>query len=544
VVGGQFVSKMTADRAEGRRDGAARAPAVAQAHDRGHAATDAKRAAAPVLGNQALLGRRTATRFAGPIQRKPLLTAPEDRLEREAEAMAEQAMRRQPLPPVHPLGDGDGGVASLAVALNIPAALRAATGPGARLQDGLRADFEARFGRDFSAVRVHTGPEAADAARGIGAKAYTTGRDIVFGAGRYDPVSPSGQRLIAHELAHVVQQAAAPTRVIARDAADDEIEKIESEKLEIGALLDRCAALDKDLREQMIRKIGDHAGTTHEERQLACLLAAKFQGTMKRADFYNTYHELLERLEKDQARAVLDRVGPEVVGKTSYGGVMIDKRSINNVGMAGAPGSSIRVNEITYVVVDCGVQYKTDPKGGPAKRNNNPGNITVDDNAPAAWSPEIGAYRGRNTEGRFAVFPTYERGRAGAIAWARKRPGLTLIDYFKQYAPASEKGNDPAKYADIVADKVGKAIGKPVTQNTRISEILGDPKATVAMEAFVDGQEIAEGFTAESVTCKPKNDPALPQEVRDFVAGFDKATDNTNDIADKVAAAAAKETHP
>src|SRR5271165_5418605 len=82
----------------------------------------------------------------------------------------------------------------------------------------------------------------------------------------------------------------APGPIVSRDADDDEIEAIEAEKLEIHALLDRCAALDPGQRDRMIGKVGDHAATTHEERQLACLLAAKFTGKMLRADFYNTYH--------------------------------------------------------------------------------------------------------------------------------------------------------------------------------------------------------------------------------------------------------------
>jgi hypothetical protein len=81
---------------------------------------------------------------------------------------------------------------------------------GAPLPAAARHHFEPRFGRDFGDVRVHTGAEAADSARELNAYAYTFGRDVVFGAGQYDPGSSAGRRLIAHELAHVVQQDAAP----------------------------------------------------------------------------------------------------------------------------------------------------------------------------------------------------------------------------------------------------------------------------------------------------------------------------------------------
>jgi hypothetical protein len=67
--------------------------------------------------------------------------------------------------------------------------------------------METFFGHDFSQVRVHTGEQAARAAGSIGASAYTLGQDIVFGSRQYAPDSHSGRRLLAHELAHVVQQA-------------------------------------------------------------------------------------------------------------------------------------------------------------------------------------------------------------------------------------------------------------------------------------------------------------------------------------------------
>jgi outer membrane protein OmpA-like peptidoglycan-associated protein len=74
------------------------------------------------------------------------------------------------------------------------------------LEGSVRGKMETRFGADFGAVRIHADAAAAESARTIGAAAYTVGRDIVFGAGRYQPQSGAGQQLLAHELAHVVQQ--------------------------------------------------------------------------------------------------------------------------------------------------------------------------------------------------------------------------------------------------------------------------------------------------------------------------------------------------
>src|ERR1051325_6834174 len=68
--------------------------------------------------------------------------------------------------------------------------------------------FEPRFGHDFSGVRIHTGSPAAESANAINARAYTRGKDIVFGEGQYSAGSTASQNLLAHELAHVVQQSA------------------------------------------------------------------------------------------------------------------------------------------------------------------------------------------------------------------------------------------------------------------------------------------------------------------------------------------------
>src|SRR5262249_29965020 len=77
---------------------------------------------------------------------------------------------------------------------------------GQPLDAGTRAFMEPRFGHDFSQVRIHADERAAESARAVNALAYTVGRDVVFGEGRYEPGTSEGRRLLAHELTHVVQQ--------------------------------------------------------------------------------------------------------------------------------------------------------------------------------------------------------------------------------------------------------------------------------------------------------------------------------------------------
>jgi Domain of unknown function (DUF4157) len=78
--------------------------------------------------------------------------------------------------------------------------------PGRPLEPAVRTEMEDRLGHDFSRVRVHTDGGSAASARALGARAYTVNPEIVFDSGRYAPTTPEGRRLLAHELAHVVQQ--------------------------------------------------------------------------------------------------------------------------------------------------------------------------------------------------------------------------------------------------------------------------------------------------------------------------------------------------
>lgn len=87
-----------------------------------------------------------------------------------------------------------------------PIVHRVLSSPGQPLDAATRAFFEPRFGRDFSHVRVHADSEGASSAQAINARAYTTGRDLVFAPGEYSPSSRQGRTLLAHELTHVVQQ--------------------------------------------------------------------------------------------------------------------------------------------------------------------------------------------------------------------------------------------------------------------------------------------------------------------------------------------------
>lgn len=84
------------------------------------------------------------------------------------------------------------------------------SGGGSPLDAGTRSTMESAFGASFGDVRVHTDERASRSAESVGANAYTVGSDVVFRSGQYSPGTATGQRTIAHELAHVVQQSQGP----------------------------------------------------------------------------------------------------------------------------------------------------------------------------------------------------------------------------------------------------------------------------------------------------------------------------------------------
>ncbi len=147
----------------------------------------------------------------GSLPRKYKIMAEEDPLEYAADHLAAQALdlaehehgAAQEMAASHGTGHrmaSDG--APHTQSASVHATLHAS---GRHLDAPLRAEFETRFGRSLSAVRIHTDGHAAQSAQSLRAQAYTTGAQIVFAAGQYAPGTSHGKALLAHELAHVVQ---------------------------------------------------------------------------------------------------------------------------------------------------------------------------------------------------------------------------------------------------------------------------------------------------------------------------------------------------
>lgn len=152
------------------------------------------------------------------LQRKLAIGAADDPLEHEADRAAEQVLRGEnagraaaSTPRLSRRATAAAGTAE--VPDSVTATLRA---PGEPLDAGLRDSFGARFGHDFGQVRVHRDAAAARSAREVDALAYTVGAQLVFGAGQYAPHNTAGRALLAHELAHVVQQSGSTAPAVQR----------------------------------------------------------------------------------------------------------------------------------------------------------------------------------------------------------------------------------------------------------------------------------------------------------------------------------------
>jgi Domain of unknown function (DUF4157) len=174
---------------------------------------------------------------------------------------------------------GNAAVAQRAAEPNVEVAQRAeeslvhdvvGSGGGSSLDAATRNGMEARFGQDFSDVRVHTDDRAHKSAESVNARAYTVGSDIVFQRGTFDPSSEQGQLTLAHELTHVVQQRSGPvdgtdngTGVRVSDPSDRfEREAVaNAERVMSGP----APALDGTGAAASVQRHGDGGGHDHDE---------------------------------------------------------------------------------------------------------------------------------------------------------------------------------------------------------------------------------------------------------------------------------------
>jgi hypothetical protein len=256
------------------------------------------------VGNQAVLqllkagsngleaGPRTAP------QAKLTVSTPGDSYELEADQIAEQVMR-MPEPQLQRACACSGGCPSCQTQQSSQAHEHLQTKPagasasgqttasplvndvlgssGQPLDTATRAFMEPRFGYDFSAVRVHSGAVAEQSAREVNANAYTVGHNIVFAAGRFTPQTHEGQRLIAHELTHVVQQSGSNgSHTLAAP---------------VGISRQSAGTMTDDDKRKFVRDTTEYFTQAAKQYEISEVDAARFERVI------NTWYELLANQE-------------------------------------------------------------------------------------------------------------------------------------------------------------------------------------------------------------------------------------------------------
>lgn len=251
-------------------------------------ATHSKAGSAPVQKASLVSYRNLQRRVIG-LQRKLTINKPGDIYEREADDVADQVMRMpDPGRSVHKKSDENaihrkcakceeeekklhrkespGSVSGQNAPPIIDEVLQS---PGQPLDRETRSFMEPRFGYDFGNVRIHTDEKAQDSARAVNALAYTVGNNVVFGSGHYRPSSAEGERLMAHELTHVVQQSMTSLASIQRYTGCSSVQ-------------DDSVSSDHDNAIQMLNiaigKVGMYDGTAPPEVKKA--LAKHFHGAV------------------------------------------------------------------------------------------------------------------------------------------------------------------------------------------------------------------------------------------------------------------------
>ncbi|MEH2093046.1 eCIS core domain-containing protein [Nostoc sp.] len=134
-----------------------------------------------------------------PEGEEELQMKPERSIQRESLPGEEEELQMKPM--VQRVAEG-----GMAASPDLETSILQAKGGGQSLADNIRQPMEQAFGADFSEVKIHTDSQADQLNQSIQAKAFTTGQDVFFRQGAYQPVSQGGQELLAHELTHVVQQ--------------------------------------------------------------------------------------------------------------------------------------------------------------------------------------------------------------------------------------------------------------------------------------------------------------------------------------------------
>jgi hypothetical protein len=216
LFGGGSIGMKFRKREEALTKKPAQVPAAPFIHGTGEAPSTFENSQVIPASQPGAVGHQFGALSVQSPQTQVTVSQPADHAEREAERVADQVTRGTESVAVSgdPVRHASHVPLDESQSRESPADAESLTraalgGGGAPLSGGTRREMEPLFGHDFSQVRIHTDGAASHSARAVNANAYTVGTDVVFGAGRYAPGTREGDRLLAHELTHVVQNTSA-----------------------------------------------------------------------------------------------------------------------------------------------------------------------------------------------------------------------------------------------------------------------------------------------------------------------------------------------
>lgn len=375
-----------------------------------------------------------------------------------------------------------------------PIVHQALRSPGRPLDLPTRALMEPRLGRDLSHVRVHTGAEASQSAAAVNASAYAVGSDIVFAEGRYAPMTDTGSRLIAHELAHTVQQNGAPSRPedLAIGAADDPAEREAEQATDTvvrgGAAASQPGAAQTLRRETPPGAGGDSPASDALTESASPFLAAAI-GSVTLDKFETGKSDLTPTHQAELTKTahnivvLLRKYGQSMLTVTGFADTV--GTEANNLTLGTARALAVKKALVDLKVPDAIISTDSKGEGAPqaAKTKDataNPDNRRVEVRFRPGAAPTIGP----PSAGPAATAPTAPTASKPPINLRIPGPilptGPTLPPDFWKPLPPPIPGTGPKSMSDVIFK-----IADPVID--RVVKILPESLRAKAKDAIHDG---------------------------------------------------------
>ncbi len=458
-----------------------------------------------------------------PVQAKLTVGEPGDKYEQEADAVAHQVVEQINAPKTEPsvqrqsevggasernitvMRHSESGVSGgESVTIDVEQGIHQARGGGQGLDESVREPMERAFGADFSGVKVHADGDADMLNRSIAARAFTTGQDIFFKQGEYDPRSRGGQELLAHELTHVVQQTGR-VQLQPQEGENQVTEEVKQKALHLNglAMFDILTTINKNNKDNpqqldVLKKAADEIMKGWPPRVQFAIEVVKnrklpegMQGLIPHDDPIYA-DKWLKRWDyvvyQDHVR-----LGNRKVDDTPNGPVIGSWPWMTN-----NPGDLTGdLNPRKENPNDAASYYWQDQRiwGKPRRRGQSLDTLKPIEDSSQALSSGNTAVEGFAARKDLAIFADRERGRRALKEWIQENYGkLTLAESVKNHlGPKSSHVpgvDDPEKYPKLLQQYLSDKNYKP----NYVASTHGEDVKEEEWNDVIDAFSFAEGF--------------------------------------------------